>query len=107
MIKYTNNLNDFRVKVSLCILFHLKKIRFPPNLFVSLISVLFFLGLAIRRIFGSDADSDSLKNPLNKNPDFPRISDSWNFSGLRIFGFGFRIFGFGLLILAIFLYVYS
>ena len=57
------------------------------------------LGLAIRRIFGSDADSDSLKNPLKKNPDFPRISDSWNFSGLRIFGFG-------LLILAIFLYVY-
>ena len=35
------------------------------------------LGLAIRRIFGSDADSDSLKNPLKKT----RI-----FHGFRILG---------------------
>ena len=57
------------------------------------------IGVAIRRIFGSDWDSDSYKNPFKKNPDFPRISDSWNFRGLRIFGFG-------LLILAIILYVF-
>ena len=34
-----------------------------------------------------------------KKMDFPRIADSWNFSGLRIFGFGFWI-------LAIFLKIF-
>ena len=29
------------------------------------------------------------KSILKKTPDFPCIADSWNFRGLRIFGFGF------------------
>ncbi len=40
-----------------------------------------------------------LQKSVLKNPDFLRITVSWNFSGLRIFGLG-------LLILAIFLNVY-
>ena len=47
------------------------------------------LGVAIRRIFGSDADSDSYKNPFEKDPDFPRILDSWNFSGFSDSDCGF------------------
>ena len=45
--------------------------------------------MAIRRIFLSD--SDTYKNQFKKETNFPRIAESRNFSGLRIFGFGFQI----------------
>ena len=41
----------------------------------------FLLGMAIRRIFGSD--SDSYKKSVKKQ-DFARIADSWNFSGFGL-----------------------
>ena len=49
--------------------------------------IYFILGMAIRRIFGSD--SDSYKNPFKKETDFPRIVDSWNFSGFSDLDCGF------------------
>ncbi len=54
-----------------------KNSQFLQIIYSFLISLLLsLLGVAIRRVFGSDADSDSYKNPFKKNPDFPRISDS-------------------------------
>ncbi len=90
------SIHKFQVILILVISYQLKqngRWYFHSNLFLELWGP-YPYGLSILKCFhqGWNFVGFGFSQQFNlKKSDFPRIADSWNFSGLQIFGFGLRI----------------